>query len=163
MVYTDFPHNGRLVSGAGRPEHITSVLTACTGYQLNSTFSSKYSVWLTRPYTALLHRICVRASLPTNWQVPSLSWPGFIVHPKVRLKKIAARAFPSVAPSLYNTIPLDIHQAPSLDSFKSNLKTHLFCIAYNLSWVTTGLLLLYCAIMYRNSVLWSSFFQVPTL
>ena len=52
--------------------------------------------------------------------------------PKTRLKRIVLRAFSSVAPLLYNAIPLELHQAPSLEAFKSNFKTHLFSIVYDL-------------------------------
>ena len=39
---------------------------------------------------------------------------------------IAARRFSVGAPRLWNTLPLDIRTAPSVDSFKSRLKTYLF-------------------------------------
>ena len=35
------------------------------------------------------------------------------------------RAFSSIAPQLWNNLPVDIRSAPILDSFKTMLKTHL--------------------------------------
>ncbi len=50
--------------------------------------------------------------------------------PKVNTKMFGERYFSHAAPSLYNRLPLDLRQSPSLDSFKSNLKTYLFKMAY---------------------------------
>ena len=50
--------------------------------------------------------------------------------PKVNTKKFGERSFSHAAPSLYNSLLLDLRQSPSLDSFKSNLKTYLFKMAY---------------------------------
>jgi len=35
-------------------------------------------------------------------------------------------------PRAWNTLPADIHCAPSLDPFKKRLKSHLFSAAYEL-------------------------------
>ena len=50
--------------------------------------------------------------------------------PKVKLKKFGEQTFSFVAASLYNSIPSHIKLSPSLDSFKSNLKTYLFKQAF---------------------------------
>ena len=36
------------------------------------------------------------------------------------------RSFLCAAPRLWNRLPLEIRKAPSLDNFKSRLKTHLY-------------------------------------
>ena len=41
------------------------------------------------------------------------------------------RAFAVVAPKLWNSLPLHIQLSPSVAIFKSNLKTHLYSIAFN--------------------------------
>ena len=46
--------------------------------------------------------------------------------PRMRLKTFGDRAFCSVAPKEWNSLPYSIRASPSLDSFKSNLKTYLF-------------------------------------
>ena len=51
--------------------------------------------------------------------------------PKVRRKLRGERAFSAAAPKLWNKLPLPIKQAPSLSSFKSRLKTHLFLRSIN--------------------------------
>ncbi len=44
--------------------------------------------------------------------------------------RIGERAFSSAAPRLWNSLPLSIRSASSLDTFKSRLKTHLFKQAF---------------------------------
>ncbi len=56
---------------------------------------------------------------------------GLLCKPKMNLKSYGERAFSFAAPTLYNSIPLHIRQSTSLDSFKSNLKTYLFQLAFN--------------------------------
>ena len=42
------------------------------------------------------------------------------------LTTLGARSFSAAAPKLWNELPLELRQATSLDSFKSQLKTYLF-------------------------------------
>ena len=46
--------------------------------------------------------------------------------PKTRLKTYGDRSFAKAAPTLWNSLPLDIRESDSLDIFKRALKTHLF-------------------------------------
>ena len=46
--------------------------------------------------------------------------------------QVAARSFSAAAPRLWNTLPLNIRTAPSVNSFKSRLKTYLFSQTFNL-------------------------------
>ena len=41
------------------------------------------------------------------------------------------RAFSNAAPKLWNSLPLDIRESTSLETFKRKLKTHLFSRAYS--------------------------------
>ena len=43
---------------------------------------------------------------------------------------IGTRAFHSCAPSLWNNLPLSVHSAISVATFKKHLKTHLFYLAF---------------------------------
>jgi len=53
-----------------------------------------------------------------------------LVVPKTRTKSYGDKAFPNVAPRLWNDLPLVIRTASSLDAFKKSLKTHLFRQAF---------------------------------
>ncbi len=122
----------RLVSGVGKFEHITPVLRDLHWLPVEQRIEFKV---LCLTYKALhgLAPYYLRETL--NPYKPSRSLRSadqeLLCTPKMRLKRTAARAFSSVAPTLYNTIPIEIRQAPSFDCFKSNLKTHLFRKAYS--------------------------------
>ena len=53
----------------------------------------------------------------------------FLAVPRTRTV-LATRAFSVAAPKLWNTIPIDIRNSLSLETFKSKLKTFLFRRAY---------------------------------
>ena len=42
------------------------------------------------------------------------------------------RSFQNAAPRIYNMLPVNIKEAPSIETFKNRLKTYLFKMAYNL-------------------------------
>ncbi|KAF7646390.1 hypothetical protein LDENG_00188450, partial [Lucifuga dentata] len=81
---------------------------------------------LTPPYLSeLLHPYTPSRSLRSSSAV-LLSVPPF------RLSTMGARAFSCSAPRLWNSLPLHIHQLDSITQFKSQIKTHLFKLAYTL-------------------------------
>ena len=49
-----------------------------------------------------------------------------LVVPQTRLNRYGDRAFMKAAPVLWNSLPLDVKCAKTLDSFKIVLKTHLY-------------------------------------
>lgn len=51
--------------------------------------------------------------------------------PRSRLVHRGDRAFAVVAPKLWNNLPLHIRQAPTVNLFKSYLKTHFYLLAFN--------------------------------
>ena len=54
-------------------------------------------------------------------------------YPSLKLKKtLGDRAFSSVAPDLWNSLPLHIRLVDNFERFKSVLKTHLFKLAFDL-------------------------------
>ena len=55
-----------------------------------------------------------------------------LVHPRIKSKKtLADRSFMLAAPNLWNKLPAEIRSSPTLNIFKSRLKTHLFTLAFN--------------------------------
>ncbi len=64
-----------------------------------------------------------------NFETPSRQLRSSALHklhqPKIRTA-IGERAFSCASPSVYNSIPLPIRSAPSVDSFKKQLKTFYF-------------------------------------
>uniref|UniRef100_A0A669EE25 Reverse transcriptase domain-containing protein n=1 Tax=Oreochromis niloticus TaxID=8128 RepID=A0A669EE25_ORENI len=55
---------------------------------------------------------------------------GLLVVPHTRLKTKGDRAFVSVAPRLWNSLPLSLRSVDSVMSFKKQLKTYLFKLAF---------------------------------
>ena len=54
-----------------------------------------------------------------------------LMTPRYRRKGFGKRCFAHSAPSLWNTLPISIKCAQSVDIFKSSLNTHLFNVAYS--------------------------------
>lgn len=52
--------------------------------------------------------------------------------PRTNFKTFGDRAFARSGPFLWNELPLEIRNSPSVTIFKSKLKTHLFKLAYSL-------------------------------
>ena len=53
-----------------------------------------------------------------------------LTSPRWLLETFGKRAFSKAAPTLWNPLPLSVKQAPSIDSFKTRLKTYLFNKAF---------------------------------
>ena len=71
----------------------------------------------------LLHDYIPRRSLRSSDQ-------GLLAVPPVRLSTKGGRAFEVVAPRLWNSLPQDMREASSVESFRRQLKTHLFRKAF---------------------------------
>ena len=50
--------------------------------------------------------------------------------PKTRLKTAGDRAFASIAPKIWNELPIELRDCENILDFKRKLKTHLFRKAY---------------------------------
>ncbi|PFX29714.1 putative RNA-directed DNA polymerase from transposon X-element [Stylophora pistillata] len=57
---------------------------------------------------------------------------GLLKVPRTNFKTFGDRAFARSGPFLWNELPLEIRNSPSVTIFKSKLKTHLFKLAYSL-------------------------------
>ena len=58
--------------------------------------------------------------------------------PKTRTKGYGDRAFSVSAPRLWNALPMDIRSSRTLRKFRTQLKTHLFKMAYEITWLSWG-------------------------
>ena len=81
---------------------------------------------LTTSQPAYLHDML---SFSTSRRSERLSRGRLLSVPRIK-SKIGARAFSSCAPHLWNSLPLSVHSASSVASFKKQLKTYLFGLAY---------------------------------
>ena len=91
---------------------------ACLCYHCHSSTAPSYVADML--HGDPLHKRITRSS---SYTMPLLNRPA---HSKATL---GDRSF-SFSSSLWNSIPNDVRCAPSLSSFKSRLKTYLFCSVY---------------------------------
>ena len=78
---------------------------------------------------------------------------GLLAVPRSKLKLRGDWAFAVAAPILWNSIPLSIRSAPSIDFFKSRLKTYFYSSAFGSSWC--GLICAYVLVVsYLCAVYW---------
>lgn len=121
----------RLLTRSRKSCHITPILTSL--HWLPVTFRIQFKV-LVIAYRALhgqapayicdlLHPYVASRSLRSSNQ-------ELLVVPRTRLKTKGDRAFQTVAPYLWNALPRELRAAASVDSFKAQLKTHLFSQAF---------------------------------
>ena len=121
----------RLVMKKRKRDHVTPLLKELHGLPVK--FRCQYKI-------ATLAYRHFKGSLP-----PYLSSPLFIYEPsrslryskqkllkipKRNLKSIGESSFSFVAPSVWNPLPADLRNMPTLSQFKSNLKTFLFTQAF---------------------------------
>ena len=69
---------------------------------------------------------CLQLYAPSRRTLRSASDTLSLQIPRTRLSTVGSRAFSVFGLSTWNDLPLPLLQKPSLDSFKSNLKTFLF-------------------------------------
>ena len=92
---------------------------ACLCYHCHCSTAPSY-------VTDMLHRkpLHTRNTRSSSYTMPLLNRPA---HSKATL---GDRSFSFASSSVWNSIPNDVRCAPSLSSFKSRLKTYLFCSVY---------------------------------
>ena len=56
---------------------------------------------------------------------------NFLAVPRTRLKTYGDRAFSAAAPRLWNQLPPELRSVTSVDQFRTQLKTYLFKLAYD--------------------------------
>ena len=93
---------------------------ACLCYLCHSSTAPSY-------VTDMLHKqpLHIRNNRSSSYTMPLLNRPA---HRKAAL---CDRSFSFASSSVWNSIPNNVRCAPSLSSFRSRLKTYLFCSAYN--------------------------------
>ena len=120
----------RLLTNTKKCEHITPVLASLHWLPVQSRIQFKTLLLvfkalhgLASSYIAdIIHPHVAPRSLRSSSQ-------GLLHVPRSRLKQKGDRAFSVAGPQMWNQLPLDIRNAPSITLFKSRLKTHLFTLA----------------------------------
>ncbi len=116
----------RFLTGTKKRDHITPVLASLHwlldfkvllfAYNALHNSAPDYICDLIKPYTA-------PRSLRSSDQL-------LLSVPHSRCKTKGDQAFSVVGPKLWNSLPLNIRAPPSLDAFKSSLKTYFYSLAF---------------------------------
>ena len=121
----------RLITRTKKFDHITPVLTDL--HWLPVSVRGNYKILL-MVYKCLNHIAPLYLQSLLSLYAPSRSLRSShdvtsLVKPMPK-RAFGNRAFQFVAPALWNALPLNIRESPSVSSFKTNLKTYLFRNAY---------------------------------
>ena len=124
----------RLVTRTKKSEHITPVLQSLNWLPIHQRISFKVLLLVYKIYHKLapvyLQDLVSFRSASTSSstrRLRSAATAHLQLCPGPRtVTRYGDRAFSSIAPQLWNNLPVDIRSAPSLDSFKTMLKTHLY-------------------------------------
>ena len=122
----------RIVSGAGRRDHITPVLKDLHWLPINQRINFKL---LCLVYKGLHGMAPVYLSELLREYVPSRSLrsedhTAILCVPRTSTKSFGDRSFRAAAPKLWNMLPENLRSASSFTTFHRHLKAYLFTLAY---------------------------------
>ena len=123
----------RLISNTSRFDHITPTLINLHWLPIKSRIDFKLLLIVFKALHGLepdylIELINIKS--PSNYNIRS-NRELLLEPPSVKtLATLGARSFASAAPMLWNSLPLYVREASSVDSFKRLLKTYLFKKAY---------------------------------
>ena len=118
----------RLLTGTKKYDHITPILTELHWLPIKYRIEFKILLLTFKAVhglapgyvTSLIEQRRLRPGLRS-------SGTGITLHvPITHLRGYGDRAFSSIAPRLWNSLPSSLREIDSIDLFKSSLKTHLF-------------------------------------
>ena len=123
----------RLVTGAKRFDHISTHLIALHWLPVAQRIDFKISLLMFRCLNdcapSYLSELISRDSNCHAYRLRSET-RGDLLVPPTRTKTYGDRAFSVYGPRLWNSLPLSVRSCPTIISFKSKLKTHLFRQAF---------------------------------
>ena len=133
----------RLLTGTKKYDHITPILTELHWLPIKYRIEFKILLLIFKAVhglapgyvTSLIEQRRLRPGLRS-------SGTGITLHvPITHLRGYGDRAFSSIAPRLWNSLPSSLREIDSIDLFKSSLKTHLFQQMCNnwLNWMSLRL------------------------
>jgi hypothetical protein len=121
----------RLVLKKGKRDHVTPLLKQLHWLPVKLRCQYKIAILAYRHFEGTLPAY-LSASLCIYQPSRSLrsSNEKLLKVPKCNTKSFGERSFSFVAPTVWNALPAGLRNAPTLTSFKSLLKTHMFRLAF---------------------------------
>uniref|UniRef100_M3XLM6 Reverse transcriptase domain-containing protein n=1 Tax=Latimeria chalumnae TaxID=7897 RepID=M3XLM6_LATCH len=121
----------RVVKNVSRFDHITPVLHELHWLPIRWRITFKVLVLVFKSLNGLGPEYLRNLLTPYTPARPLRSLYGnLLTIPRMR-SKVGERSFSFSAATSWNALPFDIRSSPSLSMFKSSLKTHFFCLAFN--------------------------------
>ena len=122
----------RIVTMSCKRQHITPVLRALHWLPVKYRIQYKALLLTFKAINDMAPRYLQDLLHPYKQTRDLRSSSRFLLEtPSTKLKSFGDRAFSVYAPKLWNQLPIQIKQAPSLLIFKKTLKRHLFEISFN--------------------------------
>ena len=122
----------RLLTGTRKREHITPVLASLHWLPVLFRIHFKILLFAFKSLNGLAPPYLSELLQPYTPARTLRSADQLLLRvPRVRRKLRGDRAFSVSAPTLWNSLPLHIREAPSLTVFKTRLKTHFYALAFN--------------------------------
>ena len=122
----------RLVSGVKKYDHITPVLKSLHWLPIARRIEFKILVLTFKGLNGLAPSYITELLSPYK---PAKSLRSKNQHllskAKMKCKTFGERSFSAAAPKLWNNLPLNLRSCSKLETFKKELKTHLFRQAYD--------------------------------
>jgi hypothetical protein len=124
-------HAARLTFRKKRHDHVTPLLKKLHWLPVAERIDFKLATISFRYFDGTLppYLSCCLSSYSPLRTLRSSS-QKLLTIPRVNLKSAGARSFQYQAPLIWNSLPLEVRLSVSLSSFKTQLKTHLFRIAF---------------------------------
>ena len=120
----------RLLTGTRKYDHITPVLRELHWLPITSRIQYKVTLLVYKTLHGPAPQY-LQDMIQYRSARPGLRSAGILLNvPMTRSVTYGDRAFCSIGPTWWNSLPSELKTSPSVDSFKRNLKTHLFKLAY---------------------------------
>ena len=124
-------HAARVITKWRKHDHITPVLVDLHWLPVKQRIDFKILLLTYKALNGLAPAYMRELLIPYSRKRTLRSTENHLLTPpRCRLEYFGKRSFAAAAPILWNNLPLNIKQAPSVDIFKSRIKTHLFQLAY---------------------------------
>ena len=121
----------RLLTGTRRWDHITPVLASLHWLPVKFRIHFKVLLFVYKALHNLAPPYIANLIKPPDSTRQLRSADQMLLKvPDANLRQKGDRAFSVAAPTLWNTLPIGVKTAPSVDIFKTRLKTYLFALAF---------------------------------
>ena len=121
----------RLVLRKCKKDHVTPLLKKLHWLPVKFRWQYKIAVFAYRHFDGSLPRY-LSETLCTYYPSRSLRSASekLLKLPKRNMKTVGYRSFSYQAPTIWNSLPVEIRNSPTLQKFKTSLKTHFFRLAF---------------------------------